>query len=457
MVAFLAQGASMLISVIQSLIIPKVLSIDEFSYWQLFIFYIGYVGFFHLGLNDGVYLLKGGEGREAIDKSSVNSQFLFSVAFQSLFAITVIIAAAMGEIESSRFFVVVCTGVYLVVQNAASYFMFVLQAMNETRISSYSTIVARFSFLIPLCILIFMRISTFQSIVIAYIGSALLQLAYCAWYCRDILTSSFSGWIQAARESIASIRVGMKLMIANIAGQLILGVVRLIVDAAWGIEAFGKLSFALSLVNFFLAFVSQAAMVLFPALRQSDEVEIRSFYQASRDVLGILFPIIYLFYFPMVWLLSMWLPAYTESFLYFIWLIPICVFDSKMNITCTTLFKVRREESLLLSINIFTAAICTVMILFSVYYLNSIEAAIASTTAAIIGRSMYSERVVSSALGTDIDDVSLWEIALTIAFIAMALLLPKPIAFSAYGIAYAIFAWKHREQLCHIAHVLGKH
>ena len=446
----------MLLSVIQSLIIPKVLGVEDFSYWQLFIFYIGYVGFFHLGLNDGVYLLKGGESREVINKTSVNSQFIFSVAFQTSFAVAIIVAAIVGGLEPSRLFVVVCTAIYLVVQNAASYFMFVLQAMNETTTSSYSTIVARFSFLIPLCILIVTRNSSFQSIVIAYTCSAVFQLAYCAWYCRDILSSHFNGWADAARESVASIRVGSKLMVANIAGQLILGVVRLVVDAAWGIETFGKLSLALSLVSFFLAFVSQAAMVLFPALRQSEANEVRSFYRAARDILGIVFPAIYLLYFPMVWLLGMWLPAYSDSLLYFIWLIPICVFDSKMNITCTTLFKVRREEARLLRINIITTVICTVMILFSVYYLDSVEAAIASTTIAIIGRSMYSERVVSSELKVETDNVSLWEIALTVAFVAMAIFLPKAIALVAYGIVYALFVWRHREQLDRLAHALGR-
>ena len=41
-VAFTAQGISLIASVILSLILPKFLSIEEYGYWQLFIFYIGY-------------------------------------------------------------------------------------------------------------------------------------------------------------------------------------------------------------------------------------------------------------------------------------------------------------------------------------------------------------------------------------------------------------------------------
>lgn len=59
--AFLAQGIALFLSVLMSLIVPKILGVEQYSYWQLFIFYTGYVGFFHFGLNDGVYLRLGGQ------------------------------------------------------------------------------------------------------------------------------------------------------------------------------------------------------------------------------------------------------------------------------------------------------------------------------------------------------------------------------------------------------------
>ena len=66
--AVFAQGLSTAVSVILTLLLPKVLGVAEFGYWQLFIFYLGYVGFFHFGINDGVYLIHGGETRDALDK-----------------------------------------------------------------------------------------------------------------------------------------------------------------------------------------------------------------------------------------------------------------------------------------------------------------------------------------------------------------------------------------------------
>lgn len=446
-IAFIAQGTSLMLSIIQSLLVPRLLGVEQYGYWQLFIFYASYVGFFHLGLNDGVYLIHGGEDRGVIDKESIKSQFVILVVFQIMFAVLLLVVATHGTVKGERLFVLCCTAVYLVIQNAAWFLMYLLQAMNETRISSYSTIVNRLSFLIPLFALLFVKSSSFKPFAISYIISALLQLLYCAWHCRDILCSRLLSLRYDLTLALESIRVGSKLMLANIASTLSIGVLRMAIDITWGITTFGKLSFSLSLVNFFLAFVSQAAMVLFPALRQCEDNEIRSFYIDASNLLGLLFPAIYLFYFPMVFLLSMWLPAYVDSLRYFAWLIPICVFDSKMNITCTTLFKVKRKETVLLVVNVATTLCCAVMVFASVFLARSFEMAIASTTFCIIARSLVSERIVSNDLEVAVSDISLWELSLSCVFVTLTMMLPSAVAITVYAALYFIFLLTHKRQI----------
>ena len=85
-VAFLAQALSIASSVATTLILPKFLGIESFGYWQLFLFYVSYIGFFHLGINDGVYLINGGESRSRIDKKDINSQNAFSNMYQLFYS-----------------------------------------------------------------------------------------------------------------------------------------------------------------------------------------------------------------------------------------------------------------------------------------------------------------------------------------------------------------------------------
>jgi O-antigen/teichoic acid export membrane protein len=438
--AFLAQGVAMLLSILQTLLVPKLLGTTEYGYWQLFIFYQSYVGFAHFGLNDGVYLINGGKSRDIIDKKNVNSQFAFSICFELVIAAVIVVIACFGGFGADREFVIACTGIFLVIQNAAMYLSYLFQAMNETRKSSYSSIVERLSFLVPLLVLLVGHCQSFRPFVIAYIFSSICQLVYCSWHYRDFFRSGFLFPTRAIAESFASIRVGFKLMMANIASSLILGIVRFAIDTTWGIDTFGQLSFALSMVNFFFAFINQASMVLFPALRQSTATEIKSFFVNARDIMSLTFPVVYILYFPMVWLLDLWLPKYASSFIFFIFLIPLCVFDSKMSICCGTFFKVLRKEGKLLRVNLWACAASALITALGIYVFQSIFFIIGGVVIAIIGRSLWSERYIARYLEVgDNRDLTVGEFLLTGVFVSMALLLPRTIAMIVYTCAYAVF------------------
>ena len=351
LVAFAAQGISLLVSILQSLVIPKVMGVESYGYWQLFFFYTSYAGFFHFGLNDGVYLIKGGESRDKIDKRSVNSQLVVSIAYQSIIALGIVALALSGYFGEDRSFVIFCTAIYLVIHNCASYYMFVLQAMNETRRSSYAVMVERAVYVLPFVALLFMQQASYKPYVIAFLCSNLAQLLFCIWHTRDFLRCGVNAPSDSVKEALGSIRVGIKLMLGGIASQLILGIARFAIDSTWGIEVFGELSLSLSVASFFLAFVSQVSMVLFPALRQSDRQAVVSFLDATESFTDIVFPLMYFAYYPLILVLSVWLPNYAQGMSFFAAIRPIILYDSKTNLIYYTYFKVYRREDMILKAN----------------------------------------------------------------------------------------------------------
>lgn len=438
-VAFLAQGVSLALSVIQTLLVPKFLGVEQYGYWQLYIFYVSYVGFFHLGLSSGVYLTTGGQTREEMDEASIKSQMLFGAFYETIMAVVIVVFSTFLQTGPERAFVIVMTAIYLVLQNMATFMMNELQCMNETKKSSYSTIIERLAFLVPLLVFLVRRVDSFYPYVFAYTTSTLVQLAYCAWNLRDFWGVHWLGMRHAAKLGWASIKIGFPMMLANIMSMLIIGIGRFFIDARWGIETFGRLSLALSLVSFFLAFVSQASMVLFPSLRQADKSEVRGFYQAARDAMGLLFPSIYVLYFPLTWVLSLWLPAYADTFVYLIFLVPICVFDSKYNITGVTYYNVLRRERTMLAVNAVAAGVSLVLTLVAVYLVGSVFAVIACMTAVIVVRSVWSERYMNGLLGVKASRIGYMELGLTVEFMVVAYLLPAALAFCLYAATYAGF------------------
>lgn len=168
-----------------------------------------------------------------------------------LFALVVVAYALFGVESPEREFIIFWAGILMVLKNSATYFGFVFQAMNETKRFSYSAIIERLSYFVLLIVLLVLHVKEFQPYALSFVFASVCQLAYCLWYARDFVSSGFLGWRASARESVTSIRIGINLMIANIASTLIIGSARFIIDRVWGIETFGKLSLALSMVGFF--------------------------------------------------------------------------------------------------------------------------------------------------------------------------------------------------------------
>jgi O-antigen/teichoic acid export membrane protein len=438
-IAFVAQGVSMCLSILQAFVVPKILNVEQFGYWQLYLFYISYVGFFHLGLSSGIYLKMGGIPREKIDKASVKAQFVFGVTYQTIMALVVAALGFLLQPGPDRTFVILQTSIYMVLQNAATYLSNVLQCMNETKKSSYSTIVERISFLIPFILFIIFGIRSFRPYVFAYTFSTIVQLTYCIWNLREFITTPWLGFKTAAEQGWNSIKIGINLMLANLAGMLIMGIARFFIDLGWGIEKFGKLSLIISVINFFLAFVQQASMVLFPALRQGSKEDVKSFFVTAENILSILFPIVYILYFPLSWLLKLWLPSYADSLPYLVLLLPVCVFDSKMNILCVTIFNVIRREKAMLKINSIATLASFMLTLIGVYLLHSITFVLCGVTLVIIARSLFSETFITRLFELGKTTLSIGELLLTLVFLFAARLLPPLLALLVYSCTYAIF------------------
>lgn len=446
--AFAAQGVAMLVSMVTTLIVPKVLGVDEFGYWQLFVFYASYVGFFHLGLNDGVYLLNGGRKRGDIDACNVNGQMLVGFCVQSFPALGIVMFALVGEPGVERTFVLMSVAPYMLAKNTACYLGYLFQALDETRAWSASCVIERVAFLVPMLLLIALGVQDFRFYVTAYLVATFIQLAYLAWHGRSLLMCGFAPFDASIRSAVASVRIGIKLMLANIASMLVLGVARASIDAVWGIEAFGQLSLTLSMVNFFLSFVTQAAMVLFPALRQVSEEGLLKFFAASSDFLSLLMPAVYLMYFPIAWFLVKWLPQYTDSLVYLPYLLPVCVFESKMSICCTTYFKVARREAGLLRLNVVVSVIGAIGSLVGTVFLHSVHAVILAAVLVIVGRSIWAEYSISRDLDLCRSPrITIGELAVTLAFIVLVSVLPASLAALYFTLCYMAFLCLNKQCL----------
>lgn len=445
--AFTAQGISLLLSILMSLTIPKLLGVEEYSYWQLFLFYSGYTAFFHFGLNDGMYLRLGGKDYKDVNHSLLGTQLKLITIIQILIAVIISIIGLIIVDNKSRQFVIFAICIYLVTYNISGYIGYIFQAVNRTRIYSISVMIDKMIFIIAVIILLLLKIERFEFFVLLYLFSKLIALGYCIWMGKALLFSKIVKIKEAIKEMWTNMTVGIKLLIANIASSLILGSGRIVIDAIWGIEEFGKFSFSLSLTNFFLLFISQISMVIFPALRQTNKQLQKKVYLMASNVLSLVLPGIFLAYMPMSYLIGLWLPQYKESLQYLALLLPICTFDGKMQMLCNTYLKVLRKEKVLLTINIISMLIAFIMCLFGGYVMYSIYGIVVFMVIAVTIRSIISEIYLSKLMETNIISSLIFEVILATLFMITTWYLNHIVSFFIYSIFYFNYLLINRDKI----------
>src|SRR5699024_9858515 len=110
-----ANFATLGISILLNLFVPKLLGVTEYSYWQLYVFYSSYVGFLHFGWIDGIYLKIGGEEYNKLDKRSLGSQFWYLTIFEFFVSIAIVVWAYFFMPNSSQSLILILTAVVSVI------------------------------------------------------------------------------------------------------------------------------------------------------------------------------------------------------------------------------------------------------------------------------------------------------------------------------------------------------
>lgn len=444
--AIAAQMSMFVSSVLMSLVVPKVLGVAEYGYWQLFILYSGYSGMFLLGMNDGLYLRIGGARIAEVDFSDIKAEYIASIALEFILLVIGLSVIVPLTPDSSRVIVIGFSAVYAVVFSASTILSYLFQATNLVHIYSTSVLISRIAYVASLFGLLVIRPGSFTVYIIFYLLSQVIALGYCLFCAQSILACRSSGWRAGLRFAGIDIRSGIKVMISYYAGTLIIGLCRMMIDAKWGIEAFGVYSFSTSLVSFALAFIGQVSLVLFPAIKRMDRAKSRKSFKKIRQGIYYILPLVYVLYFPLCFVLDLWLPQYQTSLHYLALMLPICIFDCKMSMLCDTYFKALRLEGMMLVINVGSMLVSVVLSAVAVFALGSANLAALAMVVAIVVRSVAAELFLQEKMDIHQGYLLVCEVALAACFIVSSFVFQSWIqvlveVFVFYGASFIIRSW----------------
>lgn len=427
------------ISVILNLVVPKFIGVSEYGYWQLYIFYSSYVGFFHFGWIDGIYLKIGGENYGDLDTRKLGTQFKYLFIFELLLGIGLLGYASLFVSDFNRQMIWYAVASMLVISNLRSFTLFILQSTNRIKEYAQLSRYDRYLYLIAAMGYLLLGGRNFLILVSLDVLSKLIVTLWGFSYIEEIVFSEKSSFSEIRGEIQENIRIGSNLMLANIASMLILGFSRLFVEHRWDIETFGKLSFALSISNMFMIFISAVSVVLYPVLRRANQRNISNLYLRVRELfvpftLGLL-----LLFNPIRILLEWWLPEYQSSLFFMGMLFPMIIYEGRLTLLVNTYLKTIRQEKLILFSNIITLFISFIAAYLSVYSFKSINLVVLSIIFSLGFRCILAESMLANVLEISLKKENIIETCLIIVFILGNLFLNNIFSFLVYCIFLIIY------------------
>lgn len=389
---------SMLISAIVVLVLPKIIGVESYGYWQLYLFYVSYVGFFHLGWIDGIYLKYGGQYYEELEQSKFFSQFLVYGLFQFFLALLIYLYGMFGVVDGQKSFIWSMLAITLVLTNMRFFVIYILQTTNRIKESSLITISDRLIYFCLILGFVFLGSNNYQVMIYADIIGRLVSLLYGIYLCKEIILGKGLVFKVDFLEIFDNIKIGSNLMLSNVASMLIIGIVRLGIEYSWDIETFGKLSLTLSISNLLMIFINAVGIVMFPMLRRIDQNKLPELYQALRNLLMIAMLAILLGYYPIRFILDKWLPNYQDSLTYMVLVFPLAIYEGKMSLLINTYLKALRMERYILRVNLITVAVSLFLTLFTTVIFKQLELAIITIIILLALRALLAELTIAKNL-----------------------------------------------------------
>ena len=408
----------LLVSVFSNLAFPKVLSIEDYSYWEVYVFYKGFVTIAGFGWAEGIYLKNGGKTYSLLDPKIYSFQTYGLLIFVSVIFVCIGGLSYFFTKDEKLLKILLLVCLEGIIFNMRVYPLYLMQATDRIKHFSVSIMIGRGVFFATSILALAIGYSDLYLLIFCDIFGCICCSAYSYWKCREKLLCAPCGFKQGFSEAKENIGIGFSLMAANMVGVAITGVIKYAIQTYWSVIEFGKISFTITCTNLFLKFTTAVGTVLFPLLCNFPIDKLKKVYSSLTLFFEVSIGVILVLYYPTKLVLSLYLPQYAESLRYMAYLLPICLFETKVSLLLNTYFKAMRKERMLMAVNLAVLGTSGILAVLSTFVFSSIDLAIYSILAVLALRSFLLENILCRKyLRTGEKFVGLFSVSIAIVFV----------------------------------------
>ena len=330
-----------LAGVIQSFILPKLMSPAQYGVWSMYLLYTSYAGFFNLGVSDGIYLIYGGQSYDSLDKKKFKTYLNIVTFYLSIFLL-VWTVFQFSRRESDQFVIMLLIGVASFLACLINFTVSIDQASSRFSIYSKGHVIEKIFIMIGAVFLCIWRSAL--TVLIASIIGRVATVVYYYSNTKPILFSKHTPYGAAIRDILKFARTGIWVTLAAICITSMTGIGRFFIQNELGITELGYYSFVLSISGLFTIFFSAIATVLFPMLRQCTDNTYRKQISMMDNLLDIIGVLMLIIYYPASIIIDILYPQYEPAFKCLVVLFPLVLLQGRTSMIHFTVYKVERFE-----------------------------------------------------------------------------------------------------------------
>ncbi|WP_026679375.1 oligosaccharide flippase family protein [Fictibacillus gelatini] len=255
-------------SLISGFVVPGILGLKEYSYWQTFVLYTAYVGFFHFGFLDGLYVKNGKYDYVALNKGKFKGYLYFTVILE-------LIITCIGIFIGIFFFdgmtkiIIIMLSISVLTQNIITYFSYICQITQRFGIYAKNTMISRLIFWISIGLILLIG---FKYALLFMISQLLIDSFIIINFAINNKEIVFE---QKAEFDLKEIKrffsIGFMILLANFIVISTMRVGSIYVNNVFSTTDFSIYAFASNIMSIIGLFINSLAMFLFPYLSRVEE------------------------------------------------------------------------------------------------------------------------------------------------------------------------------------------
>lgn len=316
-------------SIVQTIIIPKLLSVEDYGNWRFFVLYITFSGLLHLGFVDGLYLCWAGKSRKTLNfdirQASRAIILLLLLTTGVLFIIFASVSIAKKDII---YLLLVCCCIL----NLNTFFQITLQATKDFKTVSRQYALLSVIFNLSILVLFILNAMYYYTVMLGFIGAQLCILAYYIIIFRKELFKIESRHYRYFDIIFKYISIGWPLLLGNFLALAITSADLISISALFSVRQFAFYSFAIAILSVVGLLTRTIATVFFPHLAGTSPKTKIKVYQFVATVIIVVWGIIIGIYPLAEIFVGFFLEKYVSSLSYLRILLIVVVFATTIQV-----------------------------------------------------------------------------------------------------------------------------